>query len=188
MTAKHGIDAIDLLMRDHRLAEQLFLQLDAAFAAGDEAEQRDLAERVVTDLSVHAAVEDAVLYPAARDVADTVGMVDASVAGHDELEAVLADLDGTNARDAGFADAVRRAGDAFARHVADQEGGLFPALRRAVPEEELVALHDRLVEARRTAPTRPRRSAPAAVADAVADAAASLIDKAKDAIRGIGSD
>jgi hypothetical protein len=51
-----------------------------------------------------------------------------------------------------------------------------------------VVLCDRLVEARRTAPTRPRRSAPAAVVDAVADAAASLVDKAKDAIRGVGSD
>lgn len=58
MATDRAADAIDLLMREHRLAEQLFLQIDAAMAAGDEAEQRQLAERILTELSTHAAIEE----------------------------------------------------------------------------------------------------------------------------------
>jgi len=185
MTAGRGTDAVDHLMREHRAAEQLFLQLDAALAAGDEADQRELAERLLAELSVHAAVEEEVLYPAARDVPDAAGVVDRSVAEHKELEALLAGLEGTGPGDAGFGEGFRRAGDLFARHVAEEEGELFPVLRRDLSEDELTRLRDALADARRTAPTRPRPSAPVA---AVADAAASLIDKAKDAIRSLGPD
>ncbi len=180
--AASGIDAVDLLMRDHRLVEQLFLQFDAALAADDHAEQRELADRILTALSVHAAVEEEVLYPAARGVPDAAGLVDRSLAQHEELEALLAGLDGRQPGDAGFEEGFGQAGDLVARHVREDEGELFPALRRSMPDDDLVALGDRLAEARRRVPTRSRPATPVA---ALADAAASIVDRAKDAFRSI---
>jgi len=178
-----GADAVDLLMRDHRLVEQLFLQLDAAMAAGDDADQRELADRIVTELSKHAAVEEEeVLYPAARRVDDTAGLVDRSVAEHEELEALLAGLDGTDPDDPEFAEGFGRARDLVTTHVAEEESELLPALRRSLSYEDLVTLRDRLVDARAGAPDRPRRATRVTV---VAEAAGSLIAKAKDAIRGL---
>ncbi len=180
--AASGIDAVDLLMRDHRLVEQLFLQLEAALAADDHAEQRELADRILTALSVHAAVEEEVLYPAARGVPDAAGLVDRSLAEHAELEALLAGLDGRQPGDAGFEEGFGHARDLFARHVGEEEGELFPTLRRSVPDDELVALRDRLADACRRVPGRARPATPVA---AVAGAAASIVDKAKDAFRSI---
>ncbi len=180
-----GGDATVLLMREHRLVDQLFLQLDAAVAAGDDADQRELADRVLTQLSVHAAIEEEVLYPAARAVPDVAAMVDRSLAQHKELEALLADLDGTGPARPGFAEGFRRARDLVVHHVGEEEGELFPALRRSLSPDELASLGDRLIEARATAPTRARRSTPVT---AVTEAAASLIDRAKEAIRSLGSD
>ncbi len=180
-----GSDAVDLLMREHRLVEQLFLQLDAAAAAGDDPDQRELADRILAELSAHAAIEEQVLYPAARQVPEAAELVDRSVTEHKELETVLAGLDGTDPDDAGFTEGFGRARDMVASHVEEEERELLPLLRRSLPEEELLALRDRLVEARADAPRRPRPAGPVA---AVADTASSLIDKAKDAIRGLGPD
>lgn len=184
MATDGAADAVDLVMREHRLVEQLFLQIDAAMAAGDDADQRELADRILTELSVHAAMEEEVLYPAARHMPEAAAMVDRSLAEHKGLEALLAGLDGKDPGDAAFADGFPRARDLVTHHMAEEEAELLPALRRSMSEDELVALRDRLVEARRTASSRPH-SSPAAV---VAEAAASLIDKAKDVIRNRGSD
>ena len=177
-----GTNAVDVLMRDHRLVEQLFLQLDAALAGHDHAEQRELADQILTALSVHTAIEEEVLYPAARGVPDAAGLVDRSLADHEELEALLAGLDGRQPGDPGFEEGFRRAGDLVAEHVGEEEGELFPTLRRSMPDDELVALGDRLAEVRAAVPGRPRRASPVA---AVADAASSIVDKARDAFRSI---
>jgi len=178
--ANPGGDAVDLLMRDHRLVEQLFLQLDTAVAAGDEADQGELAGRLIEELSVHAAIEEEVLYPAARQVPGTAARVDGSVAEHSELKALLATLAGKEPGDDEFVEGFRRARDLVTSHVEEEEGELFPKLREGLDEHKLVTLRNNLAMARKTAPTSPPPANPVA---AVADAASSLLDKAKDAIR-----
>lgn len=172
-----GDDAVDLLMSEHRLVEQLFLQLDAAVAAGEEADQRELADRIVTELSVHAAIEEEVLYPAARQVPGTTSMVDESLAEHAELKVLLTQLHGKDPGDDDFVEGFGRARELVTHHVGEEEGELFPKLREALDEHKLVTLGNNLAKARESAATSP----PAA-------AASSLFDKAKDAIRHIGSD
>lgn len=180
--ANPGGDAVDLLMREHRLVEQLFLQLDAAVAAGDEADQRELADRLIEELTAHAAIEEEVLYPAARQVPEAAAMVDESVAEHAELKGLLARLDGKDPGDDDFVEGFGRARDLFTSHVGEEEGDLFPKLRDFFDEHKLVTLRNNLAMARKTAPTSPASATPVA---AVADAASSLLDKAKDAIRHI---
>ena len=51
-----------------------------------------------------------------------------------------------------------------------------------MPDDDLVALADQLADARRRVPSRARPATPVA---AVADAAASIVGKAKDAFRSI---
>ena len=177
-----GGDAVDLLMREHRLVEQLFLQLDSAVEAGDEAGQREVADRIVAELTAHAAIEEEVLYPAARKVADLAGLVDESEAEHAELKTLLAGLAGKDPGDDAFVEGFAKARDLLSHHVDDEEAELFPKLRKAVAPYELEVLRTRLEEARSTAPTSPPAANPVA---AVADAASSLFDRAKDAIRHI---
>jgi len=58
------MDAITLLKQDHKTVEQLFKQFEKA---SQPAQQRNLAKRVIEELSVHAAIEEMVFYPAVRD-------------------------------------------------------------------------------------------------------------------------
>src|SRR6476469_7023589 len=61
------MNAIKLLKQDHKAVEALFKQFEKA---GENAhkQKRDLADRIVHELAVHAAIEEQLLYPAARAV------------------------------------------------------------------------------------------------------------------------
>ena len=58
------MDAITLLKQDHKAVEKLFKQFEKA---KQPAEQRKVAEKVVKELSIHAAIEEMLFYPAVRD-------------------------------------------------------------------------------------------------------------------------
>src|SRR5689334_8439076 len=59
------MDAITLLKDDHRTVEQLFKRFEKA---GDRAhaQKRKIVDRIIEELSVHAAIEEQLFYPVAR--------------------------------------------------------------------------------------------------------------------------
>ena len=59
------MDALDVLMHDHRMVEQLFRDYQAS---ASERQRRGVVELLVRELSKHAALEEMFLYPLARKV------------------------------------------------------------------------------------------------------------------------
>jgi hemerythrin superfamily protein len=59
------MDAIGMLKDDHKTVERLFKRFEKA---GDRAytEKREIVDRIIGELSVHAAVEEQLFYPVAR--------------------------------------------------------------------------------------------------------------------------
>src|SRR5690349_8952451 len=95
-------DAIEAVTTDHRVVEQLFTVLMQTKAEDDEL-RSELARRIVHELSVHASVEEEVLYPAVRRHVDGGDdLIDRSVAEHQALKEQLARFDGTAPGDADF--------------------------------------------------------------------------------------
>lgn len=178
-------DAVELLTADHRTAEQLFRQFELASRTSAVENQRDLAQRIVRELSVHAAAEEQVLYPAIRrTLNDGDQLADAGIAEHAELKQLLADLDGVQPHDERFFPGYRRVMDVVRAHVADEEEGLLPRLREAVGQDELYELAEALVGAKRLAPTRPHPHAPSRPpGNVVVGGVASLADRTRDIVR-----
>lgn len=178
-------DAVELLTADHRTVEQLFHQFELASKTSAVENQRDLAQRIVRELSVHAAAEEQVLYPAIRRALDGgEHAADEGIAEHAELKQLLADLDGVQPDDERFFPGFRRVMEVVRAHVADEEGALLPRLREAVGQEELYELAEALVGAKRLAPTRPHPHAPSRPpGNIVVGAAAALSDRTRDLIR-----
>lgn len=187
-TTGASADAVELLAADHREVEQLFRHLERASGSTATENQRDLAERIVRRLSVHAAVEEQVLYPAVRELLpDGDRVADDSLGDHAELKRMLADLDGRQADDPMFLPGFMAAMEVVRTHVADEEGSLFPALRQAAGQERLQELGTAMERARATAPTRPHPLAPdRPPANIVAGAIAAVADRARDAVRRLG--
>ena len=59
------MDAITLLKDDHKTVEQLFKRFEKA---GDQAyvEKREIVDRIIEELSMHAAIEEQLFYPVTR--------------------------------------------------------------------------------------------------------------------------
>ena len=86
------VNAVQLLRQDHREVEQLFSQIEAAGGAGpDEAVQE-----VVRELSVHAVIEEQVLYPAIREVPGGDELADHAIDEHQAAKELLAQIDGSD--------------------------------------------------------------------------------------------
>lgn len=184
-TTGASADAIETLASDHRAVEQLFTMMEAARATGDLDQQRYVSEHVVEDLSVHAVIEEEILYPAMRQaLPDGDRLVDDALNEHQEAKELLARIDG---KDPQSQDARRAFDDlvpAIRHHVDDEEGQLFPRLRAALGQERLQEMGQLLDKARKAAPTHPHPHAPnTPPANVAAGAFAAVVDKVRDAIR-----
>src|SRR3954471_878746 len=175
------MDAITLLKNDHRDVEKLFKRFEKA---GDNAhvQKRDIVDRIIEELSKHAAIEEQLFYPVTRatvpDVEDTALE---SIEEHHIVKWVLSELDGMDPRDERFEAKVTVLIENVRHHVEEEEGDLFPELRKAIKRKELEELAEAMEKAKKVAPTHPHPRAPdTPPGNLVAGAAAGAIDKAQD--------
>jgi hemerythrin superfamily protein len=178
------MDAIELLTRDHRTVEELFGQ----FTDGDESTRRRTAERIIRELSIHAAIEEEFFYPTVcREVPRTEGMVEHGMREHQEAKEILARLDGMTdkAHTKAFAEKVERLERLIGDHVEEEEKELFPKVREAMTKTRLDELGTAMNRAKAAAPTRPHPNAPThPAAQAVVGKAAAVVDRMRDAVSG----
>jgi len=154
------MNAISLLKADHGNVDALFKQLEALRGKDDPVEKRRLIDLVIEQLSVHAAIEEQLVYPLLRErLGDDFPVLEALEEHHgaklflSELEKLPATSDRFDAKVAVLIENVRH-------HVEEEEGELFDLLREHVKGTELDALGEQLEEAKKTAPTRPHPFTP----------------------------
>jgi hemerythrin-like domain-containing protein len=146
--------------------------------------KRSLVDRMITELSVHAAIEESVLYPAARaEVPGTESEVLESLEEHHVVKWLLTELDGVDPETERFDAKVAVLTENVRHHVAEEEDTLFPALRAHLSRTRLVELGQELRDAKAHAPTHPHpRSPDVPPLSAVPDAVAHVLDKARDVV------
>lgn len=178
-------DAITSLREDHKRVEKLFKQFEKTEDSGTK--QRVVAE-IIRELSVHAAIEEQVFYPAIRKQAtDTEDMVLESLEEHHIVKWTLSELDGMTPDEERFEAKVTVLIESVRHHVEEEEGDLFPQVREAMGRKALQELGEQLETARRTAPTRPHPKAPdTPPGNLAAGGVSALVDRTKDAATGRG--
>jgi hemerythrin superfamily protein len=152
------MDALELLSHDHRMVEQLFRDYQAA---ATDAQRRGVVEITVRELAKHAALEELMVYPLAKKVLpDGRQEIDEHLTEHMSVKKTLIALDalsaGDDRTDALMADLQRE----IDHHVQEEEGVLFPELRKVLDEQALQELGQELDKGKQTAPTRPHPAAP----------------------------
>ncbi|MEY2477645.1 MAG: hypothetical protein QOG87_2960 [Actinomycetota bacterium] len=161
-------DAVAILVRDHKEVDQLFEQFDRE----RETFEGGLLRRIIEALSVHAAVEEQVVYPAMRKaLPDGDARVQQAIADHQKVKEALAELEKMAPLDQGVLPAVERLARDVRAHVEEEEGDLFPRLAEALDEPTLQDM-GRAIE-------KARKGAPSQVAGAV-DRVRGLLDEAAD--------
>ena len=180
------MDAITLLRADHKTVEQLFKRFEKA---GDSAyaEKRQIVDRIIEELSVHAAIEEQVFYPVAR--ATVAGTEDIALESLEEHHIVkwllseLVDLDPTAER---FDAKVTVLMENVRHHVEEEQTDFFPKVRNGLSRTALADLGEALVEAKKSAPTHPHpRSPDAPPGNSVVGTIAGVLDRVGDNISGL---
>lgn len=169
-------DAIALLKDDHRTLRSLFKDFDELGAAAHKSAER-LRERIVPLLSVHAAIEERILYPLVIEkVPDLEESILEGLEEHALAEQLLAQVASMDAEDRWFRPKMLVMADMVSHHIREEEREIFPALREELSRSELVELADRLEEERKIAPTVPPPSGQVrGLVENVTDRASSLL-------------
>lgn len=175
------MDAIQLLTSDHRHVETLFMEAERTGGEG----RRDAVESIIHDLSVHAAVEEQILYPTVRESIDGgERLADRSLQEHAQVKDALAQLDGTDADDPAVGEQLRNLKQTVEQHVQEEEGELFPLLQQRLPQDRLDQMGEMMEAAKGMAPTRPHPHAPdRPPGNMIAGPPAAMLDKIRDAAR-----
>ncbi|AEG92774.1 hemerythrin domain-containing protein [Ramlibacter tataouinensis] len=133
-------DAIDLLDADHQRVETLFR--DYLSAGSDAAAKADLAQIICMELTLHAALEEELFYPAFREATKDEKLVQEARDEHDQAKQLIAQAESTDNLDALVAELQRT----VQHHVMEERLQIFPKARSA--GLDLAALATRL-EARK---------------------------------------
>ena len=180
------MDAITLLRNDHKTVEQLFKRFEKA---GDRAyvQKREIVDRIIEELSVHAAIEELVFYPVARaTVPGTEDIALESLEEHHIVKWLLSELADLDPSDERFDAKVTVLMENVRHHVEEEQSDFFPKVRRELSRTELADLGQALADAKKSAPTHPHpRSPDVPPANAVVGAIAGVVDRVGDNISGI---
>jgi hemerythrin-like domain-containing protein len=189
------MDAIAALKADHADVEKLFKRFEGLGPRAKKS-KADVADKVIAALSQHAAIEEQVLYPAVRDqLPGDDPLVLEALEEHHVVKWVLSELENMTPDDERFDAKFTVMAESVRHHVKEEEGELFPKLRKGFTKRELDELGERLAMAKKTAPTKPHPRLPdeppgnvlAAAATLPLDMARSAGEKAVERVRAVAS-
>ncbi|MGH9188965.1 MAG: hemerythrin domain-containing protein [Acidimicrobiales bacterium] len=177
------MDAITLLKQDHKTVESLFKQFEKA--TEKPAQARKLAQQIIKELSVHAAIEEQVFYPAVREaVPDAESTVLESLEEHHVVKWLLSEIDGMDPTDERFVAKVTVLMENVRHHVEEEETELFPEVREVLKRKALADIGDSMAKAKKIVPEKPHPRAPdTPPGNLVAGAGSALVDRARSAVR-----
>ena len=128
--AAFGQDAVALLTADHDRVKKLFKQFEK-MKGGDTDEKTDLVRRVCAELTIHAQIEEEIIYPSIRDVIDDDDLMDEAEVEHASAKELIAQLEIMDPNDVLFDAKVTVLGEYVNHHVEEEENQMFPKVKRA---------------------------------------------------------
>ena len=180
------MDAIRMLKDDHKAVEQLFKRFEKA---GDRAftEKRAIVDRIIEDLSKHAAIEEQLFYPVVRaTVPGTDEIALESLEEHHVVKWVLSELDSMDPRDERFDAKVTVLMENVRHHVKEEEQEFFPEVRNELGRTALDDLGNAMEATRKLAPTHPHpRSPDTPPGNLLVGTAAGVVDRLGDTVSGV---
>jgi Hemerythrin HHE cation binding domain len=128
-----SMKATDLLIQHHKKAKALFKKLESG--RGDAGA---LLTELANDLAAHMTIEHELFYPAA--IAIKEDLVEESFEEHALGELALKRLLSISPEDEGFRSKVTAAKELIVHHAEEEEKELFPAVEKAIDEDQLKEL------------------------------------------------
>jgi hemerythrin superfamily protein len=176
------MDAITVIKHDHNEVEQRFLQFEAGTGDPDE-----VVGDIVRLLSVHAAMEEQMLYPVVRAKVEGGGEIaDHAIEEHQQVKRELADIEKLEVGSGELNTRMTALISTVRHHVEEEEGELLPKLQSSVDQHRLDQMGDLMERAKGLLPTHPHPLVPGtATAQLLAGPWASIADHVRDFVGGL---
>lgn len=133
------MNAIDLLIQDHKLVKKLLEELSSTTERAVK-KRADLLHRIEQELQVHTALEEDILYPAIKQAGgkEEAKMYYEAKEEHRTVDAlVLPDLLNTDTGTLEFAGRVKVMKELLEHHIEEEEEALFPTAKKLLGKDQL---------------------------------------------------
>jgi hemerythrin superfamily protein len=134
------MDATKLLKSQHSEVKALFEKYESAKSSN---QKQTLFEQIADALAGHCTIEEKIFYPSVYTgrLADAL---EEAVEEHLAAKRILAELLAMKAGDEQFDAKMTLLQEEIEHHVEEEEGSLFPKVKKNVPAEELSAMGDQM--------------------------------------------
>ncbi|MDP2263846.1 MAG: hemerythrin domain-containing protein [Hydrogenophaga sp.] len=134
------------LVDDHKRVKKAFRDFKKLDTEEDTEAAQALVQQVLTELQIHAALEEELLYPAAREALKDTDMLDEAEVEHESAHTLIDQLSVMSPADDKYFARFTVLCEYVLHHVKEEEGEMFPALESAKLDWESLAQQ---VESRR---------------------------------------
>jgi hypothetical protein len=174
---------VDLLAEEHDQIVALCAELTDEVTPD---RRSQVAEVLTATVARHLSGEEQYLYPTVRSaLPDGGSLADREIAADAEVLRTLRELAGVTPTETRFDQLVGEVAGQLRRHAETASTEIFPALRAAASDSDLIRLGNRVEIAEEAAPTRPHPDAPATPPwNRVVEPALGVVDKVRDAVTG----
>ena len=142
------MNALDILKQDHQKVKGLFQEMRKD---SDRGRQKELLDKIDTELEIHTHIEETVFYPAVDEHEEFKDMIAEALEEHQEVKSLLDELEELGADDHDFGSKLQQLMEAVEHHVEEEEGEMFPKIQEVFGEDELEELGRDLEMAKGTA-------------------------------------
>jgi hypothetical protein len=143
--AKNENDPIALLQADHRRFENLLKEGEATTDRAKKG-RREILKTLTSELNVHEAIEEKILYPALEPHAEAHDLVLESYQEHHVADMVIKELHDVATDDEQWGAKFKVLKENVEHHISDEEYKLFPVARGVLKKDELLALGKKMRE------------------------------------------
>lgn len=148
-------DATALLRADHRLVSELFAEYEKTRLPS---KKKQLVERICTELTVHAQIEEEIFYPAVKMVLKDKELIPEAIVEHATLKMLIAQVEGKEPDgDSEMFDAkIKVLSEYVKHHVKEEQNEIFPKAKAS--KLDMMALGAQLAERKAKLLSQPKRS------------------------------
>lgn len=140
------MDALELLKQDHQKVKKLFEQ---GKQTEDKKQQRQIFKEIKVELETHARIEESIFYPAMEEHEELKDMVLESLEEHKQMKTILRELAKLSATNERFKAKFKVLMDDVEHHAEEEEEGkMFPKVRKLIDRAELEQLGQELEAAK----------------------------------------
>ena len=152
------MDAFQLLKEDHRKVEELFTELESASGKA----KLEVFKQIKTELELHTHIEEKIFYPALEDPKETHDLALEAYEEHAVVKKLLKELSRAKTANDEWEAQAKVLQENVEHHVQEEENELFKKADKALSEEEVEDLSERMIAEKSRKAGRPAVKASAA--------------------------